>query len=79
MALKDPTWRTVVVMDLKMLNSIVKIFSKYNIRIETVGMTIVGIDQVKVDLDSKAYMPDQLIKLISNVVTQQIIKQCWDF
>ncbi|EEI25343.1 hypothetical protein [Lentilactobacillus hilgardii] len=65
-------------MDQVKLQSIIKTFAEYNIKIEAHDMTITAIDGESVSFDAKTYMQDQLIELICRVMANQLIKTVWE-
>ncbi|MCV3740832.1 hypothetical protein OF387_06290 [Lentilactobacillus hilgardii] len=64
-------------MDQVKLQSIIKTFAEYNIKIEAHDMTITEINGESVNFDAKTYMQDQLIELICKVMANQLIKAVW--
>ncbi|UDM32281.1 hypothetical protein [Lentilactobacillus laojiaonis] len=61
------------------LQKIVDIFASYNVDIKTNDYQITSINGDNVLLDTKSYMPNQLIELIGKILSQQVIKKAWGF
>ncbi|MBU9789279.1 hypothetical protein KTE19_06070 [Lentilactobacillus sp. IMAU92037] len=64
-------------MNEKKLQAIVTTFAKYQIAIETKGMTLTKINGHAVTFDATKYMQDQLIELICKVMANQLIAEVW--
>ena len=59
------------------LQKIINVFAQYNIEIEAHEMVITRINQRTVEFDATKYMTDQLIKLITEVLADEVNKEVW--
>lgn len=59
------------------LAKIVAAFAQYNIILQTDGLMVTRLNQREVSFDASTYMTDQFIKLITDVLADQINQDVW--